>query len=223
MTDSSSLLNLSQYPPHEMVLFFGGCLMWVVAYAIIVRNGIKYKVIEMPVFAAASNFAWEFLWSTFFETDMGQLLVWTYRSWLVLDIFIFYMVIKYGIKNVFTPYLHQHYRYLIVIAMLAMTLLYYLFTKQGFDTSIGANSAYICQLFISTLYILLILRQPNITGFSMWVAYLRTFGTGANTVFMLLHYPENHFLHAMGIIAFILDMFYITLFTMRRKGKIKIA
>lgn len=223
MNHAGDILNLTDYPPLHMILFATGCLMWVVAYGIIIRNGIKFKVIEMPVFAAASNFAWEFLWSTFFETDMGQFLVWTYRAWLVLDIFIFYMVLKFGIKNVFTAQIKQHFKVLTLSAMLIMLILYYLFTKGGFDTSIGANSAYMAQLFISTLYVVLILQQKDLTGFSVWVAFLRTIGTGLNTVFMLIHYPQNHFLHAMGIIAFILDAIYIGLFLARKSGKFRIA
>ena len=221
MTTSASFLNLSEYPVHEMILFAGGCLMWVVAYAIIIRNGIKHKVIEMPVFAAASNFAWEFLWATIFKTDMGQFLIWTYRSWLILDIFIFYMVLKYGDKNAFTPMIRKYFKSFTLAAMFGMMILYYLFTSEGFDTPIGANSAYIAQLFISVLYLILILRQEDLSGFSLSVAYLRSVGTGLNTVFMILHYPDNHFLHAMGLIALVLDATCITLFTMRLKNKFK--
>jgi hypothetical protein len=223
MNHAGDILNLTDYPPLQMSLFAGGCLMWVAAYAIIIYNGRKHKVIEMPVFAVASNFAWEFLWSTFFDTDMGHFLIWTYRAWLVLDIFIFYMILQYGIKNVFTPQIKQHYKQATIGSMLGMMLLYFLFTKGGFDTSIGANSAYIAQLFISGLYVLLILQQKDLTGFSVWVAFLRTIGTGLNTIFMLIHYPENHFLHAMGIISFFLDAIYITLFLRRRTGKFTIV
>lgn len=222
MNHANDILNLTDYPPLQMSLFAVGCLMWVAAYAIIIHKGLKHKFIEMPVFAAASNFAWEFLWSTFFETDMGHFLIWTYRAWLLLDVFIFYMVLKYGVKNVFTPQIKVHFKFFTLTAMFGMMVLYYLFTHGGFDTTIGANSAYIAQLFISGLYVILILQQKDISGFSMWVAYLRTIGTGLNTVFMLIHYPQNHFLHAMGIIAFILDAIYITLFTLRRKNRIKI-
>lgn len=223
MTDSSSLLNLTQYPPHEMMLFAGGCLMWVVAYAIIIRNGIKHQIIEMPVFAAASNFAWEFLWGTVFQTDMGQFLVWTYRSWLILDIFIFYMVLKYGARQISTPIVKKYFKTFTLAAMFGMMLLYYLFTHEGFDTSIGANSAYICQLFISALYIIMILREEDLTGYSLSVAWLRSVGTGLNTVFMILHYPDYHFLHAMGLIALSLDAVCITIFTLRRANKFNLS
>lgn len=212
-----AFLNLTDYTGVEMFLFAGGCLLWVVAYGLLIRNGLRYKIIEMPPIAAASNFAWEALWSTAFETDMGHLLIWTYRAWIVFDVAIFSMVILYGAKLVTTPALRRHFVPAIIGAMLSFGVLYYFFTAQGHDTPIGANSAYIAQLFISVYYVLLVLQREDFTGFSLTFAYLRTIGTGMNTVFMLVHYPSNHFLHAMGLIALVLDIFYIAAFTRKRR------
>jgi hypothetical protein len=33
-----------------------------------------------------------------------------------------------------------------------------------------------------------------------------------NTIFMLLHYPENHFLHSISLLSLVLDGFYLYLF-----------
>lgn len=222
MTDATleaarqSFLNTVEYTPLELTLFAGGCLLWVVAYAILVRNGLRYKFIEMPPIAAASNFAWEFLWSTAFETDMGLALVWTYRAWIIFDLGIFTLVILYGHKLVQTEAFHAHFKPLIVLVMLAFGVLYYLFTAEGYDTSIGAHSAYIAQLFISTYYIVVIFQRRDLRHFSAAIAWLRSVGTGMNTVFMLIHYPTHHWLHAMGLIALGLDAFYILTFYRRR-------
>jgi len=212
----TSLLNLIDYTPAEMVLFAGGCVLWVVAYGILIRNGYRYKVIEMPAIAAASNFAWEALWSTMFETDMGVFLIWTYRAWILFDLVIFTMVLKYGAAFVQTPALRKAFAPLTLTSMLAFAVLYYFFTAQGHDTPIGANSAYIAQLFISVYCVLLVLQRNDFTGFSLVFAFLRTIGTGMNTVFMFLHYPDNHWLHSMGVIAFLLDSIYITVFIKKR-------
>jgi hypothetical protein len=171
----------------------------------------------MPPIAAASNFAWEFLWSTAFETDMGQLLVWTYRSWILFDLAIFTMVIMYGSKMLQSDALKRHFKPLILAATAGFFILYYFFTAEGNDTSIGANSAYIAQLFISAYYLLVILEPRDLRYFSTAVAWLRSVGTGMNTVFMLIHYPEYHWLHAMGLIALALDATYIFLFYRRRR------
>ena len=65
------------YTKVQMALFAGGCLMWVVAYALLIHNTRKYKFMEMAAFAGASNFAWEALWSWTFFPDIGQFMVWT--------------------------------------------------------------------------------------------------------------------------------------------------
>lgn len=214
------ILNLIAYTPLELILFAGGCLLWVVAYGILIRNGFRFKLIEMPPIAAASNFAWEALWSTAFETDMGVFLIWTYRAWILFDLVIFAMVLRYGYKLVVTPALRKSFLPAIIGALLSFFVLYYFFTAQGHDTPIGANSAYIAQLFISVYYVLLVLQRSDFTGFSLTFAFLRTIGTGMNTVFMFIHYGDNHWLHAMGVIAFLCDVFYIYTFIRKRGAPI---
>jgi hypothetical protein len=211
-----AFLNLVDYNSIEMVLFAGGCLLWVAAYGLLIRNGLRFKLIEMPPIAAASNFAWEALWSTAFETDMGVMLIWTYRAWIIFDLAIFAMVLRYGYKLVETPVLRRAFVPATFGAMLGFGVLYYFFTSQGHDTSIGANSAYIAQLFISVYYVLLVLQRSDFTGFSLTIAFLRTIGTGMNTVFMIIHYHDNHWLHAMGLIALLFDVFYIAAFVRKR-------
>ncbi len=213
------ILNLIDYTPLEMILFAGGCLLWVVAYGLLIRNGLRYKILEMPAIAAASNFAWEALWSTAFETDMGVFLIWTYRAWIIFDLAIFTLVLLYGSKLVQTAALKKAFAPATIGAMLCFGVLYYYFTALGHDTPIGANSAYIAQLFISVYYVLLVLQRSDFTGFSLTFAFLRTIGTGMNTVFMLMHYYDNHWLHAMGIIAFLFDVFYIWTFIRKRGWK----
>ena len=92
------------------------------------------------------------------------------------------------------------------------TLIYYFFVKEGYDTTIGANSAYIAQMFISVLSLTLLLNNPGLKGLSFHVGWLRSFGTGANTIFMFLHYPENHFVHSLAGLSFIIDMAYLYIF-----------
>lgn len=223
MNGADQFLNLVDYTIPEQILFAGGCLLWVLVYAILIRNDIKFKIIEMPIVAGCSNFAWEILWSIFYQPDTGQLLVWTYRAWLVLDVYIFYKVIMDGDKFVATPYLKKYFKPLTVLMMLAFLLVYYFYIGEGYDTPIGAHSAYIAQLFISVYYILLIFRLPDISRLSMPIAWLRMLGTAMNTVFMFMHYPDHHFLHSMGVLAFIMDNFYIWFFSQRRQNKISIA
>ena len=220
---SEMFINTLDYTYLELFLFAGGCLLWVVAYALLIRNARKFHIAEMPVIAACSNFAWEILWSIPFQTDMGYFLVWTYRAWLILDIYIIYTVLQYGHKVVTTPFIKQNFKPIAIGTIFSFLILYYFFIKQGFDEPIGANSAYIAQLFISAGYLIILFNLRDLTGLSSAIAYLRTIGTGMNTIFMIIHYTDNHFLHTMGILAFILDCTYIYLYQKRKKGTLQIA
>jgi hypothetical protein len=196
--------------------------MWVVAYAIIILNARKLHVLDMPIIAGCSNFAWEFLWSFAFRTDMGYFLVWTYRAWFFLDIYIFWLLLKYGASQVRTPLIAKYFKPLTIVAMLGFVGAYYFFTKEGHDTLIGANSAYIAQIFISVFGLTLLLANPQLNGFSFHVAWLRSFGTGANTVFMFLHYPDNGFLLFISTLCFVVDMAFLIVY-LKFRSTLKIA
>lgn len=215
--------NCVPYTWPELILFAGGCLMWVVAYGLIIYNARKLKLLDMAIAAGCSNFAWEFVWSFPFKTDMGWFLVWTYRAWFFLDIYIFWLLLKYGSSQVSAPLMKKWFKPLCVGMLALFTLLYYWFVKEGHDTLIGANSAYIAQMFVSILSLTLILNTPDLKGFSFNVAWLRTFGTGANTVFMFLHYPQNHFLHSMAATSFVIDLAFIAIFLKLRRGKAAVS
>ncbi len=215
--DPARFLNLPDrnclpYTIPELIPFAGGCLMWVVAYVILIRNARRYRSMDMAVVAVCSNFAWEALWSWAFKTDMGWFLVWTYRAWFFLDIYIFWLTLKYGASQASTPSLARHFKPATWATLGAFCVVYYFFIAEGHDTLIGANSAYIAQLLVSGPCLILLLKNPALTGLSFNVAWLRSFGTGANTVFMYLHYPANHFVQSMATVAFVVDMIYLGVF-----------
>jgi hypothetical protein len=208
--------NCVPYTIPELILFAGGCLLWVGAYALLIRNMRRDRFCEMAPLAGCSNFAWEFLWAFFFFTDMGRFLVWTYRAWFFLDIFIFWQLLKLGPARMADPALKRLFKPLCLVAVAGFGLAYYFFTKEGHDTLIGANSAYIAQMFISGGCLLMLIQAPSLAGFSWNIAWMRSVGTGMNTVFMLLHYRENHFLHVLALSSLALDAWYCGLFLKRR-------
>ena len=212
-------LNTELYTPLELFLFAGGCGLWVVVYVIYIINTKRYKVVEMPVFAAAGNIGWEFAWSFPNITNMGLLLVWCYRAWFFLDLFIFTGVLRYGDKQVSTPAIRRWFVPIFATAAVGWAVAVNFFVKAGLDTPIGANSAYIAQMGISILYLVLLLRQTSLVGWSWVVAWLKMIGTGMNTVFMCIHpeYAHNHFLHFIAVTATTIDCVYIVVFWRMRK------
>ena len=75
------LLNLQDYTGPQLAFYATGAYLWVVAYLIYIRNGFKYRVVEMPAFAACSNIGWEVNWALLFTSDLGTLSVWAHKAW----------------------------------------------------------------------------------------------------------------------------------------------
>jgi hypothetical protein len=213
-----NLVNTRDYSTVELLLFGVGCYMWVVVYALYIREIHRGQCIGMPVFAACSNFAWEIVWGVIPpSTDMGPLLVWAYRAWFFLDLYIIYGVYRFGSAQIVTPTLTKFFKPVVIATVAGMTVLYYFFKSGGYDTPIGATSAYIAQMFISVLYFILLLRHQKLVWQSLPISWLRTVGTGLNTIFLFLHYPKLQFLLSLGVMALIIDSSYLYLFITGRK------
>ena len=212
-----SLLNLHDYTGAQIALYSTGAYLWVVAYLIYVRNGFKYRVVEMPAFAAAGNIGWELNWALFFTTDLGALCVYAHKAWFFIDVVIFFLVLKYGYKQTDIPLLQRYWVPVCLFVFACAAAFYGSFVKQGFDVGSTIQSAYVCQLPISFLYIPLMLRQKSLVGYSTWTAWTRTLGTGFIGVFAFMRYPDHPWLLSMAVISTLVDFIYIYLLTQRRR------
>ncbi len=212
------LLNLQDYTGPQLAFYATGAYLWVVAYLIYIRNGFKYRVVEMPAFAVCSNIGWEVNWALFFTSDLGALSVWAHKAWLGLDVIIFYLVLRYAHKQTDIPLLRRYWVPLCLALFACAAVFYGTFVQQGLDVRSTIQSAYICQLPISFLYIPLMLRQHSLVGWSLWTAWTRTLGTGLIGVFAFMRYPDQPFLLAMAVISTAVDFLYICLFTTRRRA-----
>jgi surface polysaccharide O-acyltransferase-like enzyme len=216
MIDWSQLVNLQKYTPLELILFGGGCYMWVVVYVLYIRSIFKKKFIEAPIFGVCGNIGWEFTWSFLASTDMGPLLQWCYRIWFFFDLLIFYGVLRYGWEQVRTEAFRKVLQPLLVISAVFQGTVFYLMHNSGLDTPIGANSAFLLNFYLSVLYVFVLFQQRelgNLGRVSWVVAWLKMIGTGTNTVFMNIHaeYADNHFLHFLTIATTTVDCVYIYL------------
>jgi hypothetical protein len=220
----SQWLNMTKYTPAQLTVFLVGCGLWAVVYFIYIRNHRRYGFIEMPVIAAASNIAWEGLWGFKFQTDMGPLLQWGYQLWFILDIYIFVMVVRYGVDQVHLPEFQKHYRAWIIGIMLAFGVFYYYFQVEGYDTPTGLTSGLIANLFISALYPFMLLRKADLVGVSTAVAWLKMVGTGLITLFAFMFFApgEAWLIKSMGLAVLFLDLYYIWLLAARRRSLISV-
>ncbi len=218
------LLNFQDYSPTVIVLNLICASLWAASYILIVIRIHKLKFIEMPLFAALGNIAWEFLWSTVFHGNMGPLIEWAVKLWLILDIYIIWNLYKYGRQQVFIPEMQKHFKVLFAATFIAWIAALFGFTHIGIDNPIGGRSAIILNLIISALYIFLLFKTHRPDLMTLRVAWWKGIGTACYTISVFLNYgPQDIFIEAVGIIIFILDIIYIKLLYEYRSGKLKLS
>ncbi|MBI1836167.1 MAG: hypothetical protein HYR91_02760 [Flavobacteriia bacterium] len=198
-------INFTDYTKAQLLWNGVGCFFWFITYVVLVRNSFKLKFVEMPFFIASGNIAWEFVWSFCFTPSTGKFYAVSYQVCFWIDVLIFSMVFIYGAKQIDIPFFKKKKKKILVGITLIWLPLNYFFVKQGFDTSIGANSGYILNLIISLLYPIAYFRN-NASNYSLIIAWCKFLGTGCITVSMFLIYPSNYFVQTLGIACFILDL-----------------
>ena len=211
------LLNTVDCTIPELALFGTGCFLWVIAYGILIRNIIVYRRIEMPTVAGCGNFAWEIMYSWFIITDMGSLMLWGYRAWFFLDIFIWSMLLRYGKEDTFLPPFRKYFIPYSIVLTAVWAAAFWFMKQAGYETSIGAISAYLLNTVISVLYVVNFYRVRDREHYSITIAWLKFLGTGLISVFMFIHYPDNHFLQLFAVIITAFDVWYVGLLHAHRR------
>jgi len=205
-------VNLEDYTPLELVLFGVGCWLWVIAYIIIIRNIRRYKFAEMPTIAGAGNFAWEGVFSWIPPaTNMGRIAFWAYHAWFFLDLYIWYFVGKYSQYDTRTKLFRKYKWSYFIIVTLLWAIGFQLFRMTGIEYIIGARTAWILNIVIAIQYVVNYLRLGPKYPFSVHVAWLKGMGTGLNTVFVFVHFPQDYFVQFLGVVLGLCDIWYFSM------------
>ena len=209
------LINFQDYALSGLVFNGIGCLFWVVAYAVLVWEILKKKYVEMPAYIACANIGWEFVWSFFYHPDTGALFSLSYQAAFLLDCFIFYSMLRYGMKQPMTMMVRDHFKTLCFLNLIFWIFFSYYYMAGGYDTAIGANSGYIINVPLSLLCLLLLVQSKDTGQFSLLFAWSRMLGTGLISVSMFIFYPENDFVKLLGVTCFLADCLFIYILTSR--------
>lgn len=210
--------NLCKYSISDLCIVGAGTLCWVVSYIAIIRHGFKNKFVEMPVFVAVGNIAWEFVWSFIYKTNMGDFYLWGYRAWFFLDLFILYLVIRYGAKQFKAPGFKKNIVPIVIGLMVFFIAFFYYFKAGGYDTPIGATSAFFLSVGISTLYIVLLHSNRNPDNFSLVAGISRAIGDTILTIFAI-NYTGIGIIGVMGAYVVVLDTVYVIMLWRLKHGK----
>ncbi|HEV7503315.1 MAG TPA: hypothetical protein VGS07_00210 [Thermoanaerobaculia bacterium] len=213
-------INTNDYNKMELLVCGLGYLLWVIAYGVYIRDIIRFRYVEMPAFAGACDVGWEFTWTFLLVTKMGWLFRIGNGIWFFLDIgFIFtFGVLRYGWKQLAPSPLQKRIFFVpaCIFVMVFSAIATYFLGSQGMDNEIGARSAYLIQLCISFLYLVLMLRQTDLTNFSYAASWLRSLGSALVVVFFYMHY-QDRFLCTIGTTAAMVDGCYLYCFKKKKE------
>ncbi len=202
-------------------IFVVGCLFWVVAYVVTIRNIRKFRFVEIPVIGGCANLAWEFIWSFPFADQVSGMLgygsLWGYRIWFILDLYIFYSILRYGHEQVSTTVIRKYFKPITICILLAWTAAFYFYARQGLDIPIGTITAYFDNLPLSALYVVLVLRQSHRYEFSRVVQWSKMLGTGLVSVPVCSYWNTNYFLMTLCAVTLLLYIGYIVAFNFRAR------
>lgn len=217
-------LNTDIYSWLELGLVLLSTIGWVGTYVSVIMHEKKYRFVEMPFFIACGNLVWECLYSTIYaeHINLGVLFIWGTRAWFVLDIYIFWLMLKDKGNDLQTPIFRKYYRPILGILLVIWFCIIYAIAETGLDNipfmvmtppigRLGGFSAYILNFGISMLYIIQYLQRYEQLPFAKATAWLKWFGTACVTVFFFLADAHNTVLLTLASLVFVLDICYIVL------------
>lgn len=213
-------LNTDAYSWLELALTLTGSVLWVAVYVQIIRNVHRNRFMEMPLIAVAGNVAWEGLYSFYFNNyiNLGDLLLWGYRAWFILDIYIVILTLRYGYRQFDLEFLRRHIKPFFFTLFALYFVLIWSCVVSGVDNlplggdgtvRLGGISAYVLNIVISTGYLYTYLRHRSAGVFTVSTAWMKCLGTLCFSVFFALVDPGNILLITMAAIVFALDITYL--------------
>jgi hypothetical protein len=204
-------VNVCDYSIPELALVLAGTLFWIAAYYIIIRNAFRNKYVEMPVVAGAANVAWEFTWGFLLTTDLGLVFVWGLRIWFLMDLLILYSLLKWGVRQYRDKLFIGNFRTITLLQVLIWVPTYIYFYRGGYDTAMGATSAYVICVLMAVLYVTSFAGTSYKNYYSPRVAWFKWLGNTPMMVYVFLQYPQMYFLQIMAAVVFVFDVWYIAL------------
>jgi hypothetical protein len=211
----SIFVNTDVYSPAQIVLYAGGFLAWTPAYVAIIYRAIKRRQLEMPVVAAVGNITWELLWGFAYKQNMGWGLAIIYKGAFIIDVLIFWAVIRFGAQQIRTAEVRRYFPFLVAALVVGWLAFYAGLKDTHYELPLGSVGAYLDNIEMSALYLWLGLTLVDPRRLSPVVAWSKGIGTAMVTAFVFLAYPANSFVKTLAIMVGLLDAAYIVVLRSR--------
>ncbi|KAI1389673.1 uncharacterized protein F4822DRAFT_399218 [Hypoxylon trugodes] len=187
-------------------LILGSGAMWTITYILYVVQAYRDKSYGMPLVSLCANISWELLYGVVYPTSVGQFVAFT--SWLITDIGIVYVTIKFGPSQwKQAPMVANNLGLLLTAGIGTMIAMHLAFIKQipSLDEC-ALWSAFVCQVLLSGASVLHLMCRDNTSGHSWTIWLIRWLGTVLVIglfVWRWVHYPETYPITAKPVTVFL--------------------
>lgn len=206
-----------------LILFSG--IAWTIVYIDCIRVGFKQKTYAIPFWALALNIAWEAIHSVFGFASYGataQIIV--NCVWVLFDIVIIITYFKYGKRHFPKNLTKMHFLVWGIVVLVLAFVMQYMFVIEFTLVKGAAYAAFIQNVLMSVLFIVMLIRRNSSIGQTKLIAYAKWLGTLAPTILLgvvgvnvVFNGQPNLFILVFGIICSILDITYIIMLTKKQK------
>jgi hypothetical protein len=184
-------------------------ILWLVAYALIIRRGFLDRSYGMPLVPLCANFSYELLFGLVWPDDYPIYVV--NIIWAVLDSVMVYQYLRFGRDEWPEHYPKQwFYPTFVAVLVMAFTAIATL-TIDTHDTHGGNITGWGSQLLLSAGSVYMVLRRNNPNGQSMYIGISRCVGTLSLIYSQEVYERPFMFLRFVYVAATVLDIAYLCL------------
>ncbi|RKH65186.1 transmembrane-type terpene cyclase [Corallococcus llansteffanensis] len=182
------LYSLRGIDPHAFNAFswwnllgVAGCVLWVVAYVLIIRQCAREKTYGVPLLAICLNFTWECI-AAWIAPNPVPLWSGLDRAWFFLDLIIVWQLLRYGRAEQTRAELRRYFYPVVALTLVLAFFGQYTFIQMYKDI-LGFMTAFIINLVMSVLFVgMYFERAETRRGLSVPVAWLKLLGTLATGI-----------------------------------------
>lgn len=192
-------------------------ILWTIVYLDAIRIGIKDKSYAMPLWALGLNIAWESIYFILGYQHSGLDMQTIINGvWFLFDVGLVYPFFKYG-KKYFPRNASPNWFPLWGVLVIAASYLIQIAFLLEFGYGIAAAySAFLQNLLMSVLFIVMLIQRGSREGQTMVIAVSKFLGSLAPTIlFGVLGFTTetkpNKFVLVIGLLMALFDILYIVL------------
>ncbi len=200
-----------------------GLVFWCIAYALMIRRGIKDRSYGMPMVALCLNVAWETYFAFFSNAQLANRV--GYGLYLAADLGVLWTCLRYGPEDFAPGLARRTFRVLTLTTLVGGFVLVRQFSLS-FDDSYGGISATFTTLLLSVLMVGMILRRDSVRGQSFYIGFFVLVGNISGWVMNLIAHQTVEpnisvpWVHTTNVLILLSNLIYLGLYLhiARREG-----